>query len=733
MANYKVEINKITSGSDAQMMGETTLSYTDGVSDFARNICNSFSDSKGELNPKHSTFMMLYDTISDRYVFTHIQAQEWIFEGGARKYPFRGAYEISREDYLKLSVSSIVDALPRIDPQSGKQGKVPAMDEILNHAPIVSNEVEVRCLSSNIQQALSRGKYLFVKLDGDGGDLRENSIFESHYFRILLQAIDNLPIDFKKYATFSFLSDNNYEYYLRGCEVNLYLADSDIQIPESSIIMDWNEVIRFSTGNTMPSLPPISDGILPLPEALKMFQHLPEIEEIVNQGEYDKLSLEDWKLWLESGHKVSTLFVKDQATYKSLLSVFAETGKPGLENEFAQTVLNKGFLLGLKGYNENGIKYWESELSKHHLWTKELVATVWSMWGTMQKDTISSLIDFVERNNMSGDDVSNCDCSNGLGKLPSTADEWALRRIYRYIKEKYDFSDAEKYPSICRSFLNDKVLESYVLDFKHYIRVKDILSYVEKCGLYINHLKGAEKVTYVKESKPLIWALCKYLQENSNEVEGGKLMKRCKAILHPNRKHHIHLAVACLAGALLGFFVPKLMGGGGEKEEPRRSYEEVPPIHQSFLYIEITDIPQLAQLYFSKHHDIIKCGNDTMCIDSIADVEKMYAKLRNTTDTFEPIQLLFKERMEDGEYHSMIRTIGKDSTLFMVLKDLPQGSRLDHIKHPSDDTKLLDITNSKGFIYDKLRNGDCPLTYYFWLIKYLEDKKDKLNGIKIAY
>ena len=106
-SKIKVNIYKTTYGSDPVSMGETSLSYTEGISDFARNMCKVYADSRGELSPDYSTFMMLYDPSSDRYVFTHIQGHEWVFDNGVRKYPFRGAYEIGREDYLKNNLNLV--------------------------------------------------------------------------------------------------------------------------------------------------------------------------------------------------------------------------------------------------------------------------------------------------------------------------------------------------------------------------------------------------------------------------------------------------------------------------------------------------------------------------------------------------------------------------------------------------------------------------------------------------
>ena len=169
-SKIKVNIYKTTYGSDPVSMGETSLSYTEGISDFARNMCKVYADSRGELSPDYSTFLMLYDPFSDRYVFTHIQGQEWVFDNGVRKYPYRGAYEIGREDYLKNNLTGIIDSLPRINPTLEKQGKVSEVSEIQNTKPNIPEESLI--LASNIKNALSKGKYLYVKLNNSDSNLR---------------------------------------------------------------------------------------------------------------------------------------------------------------------------------------------------------------------------------------------------------------------------------------------------------------------------------------------------------------------------------------------------------------------------------------------------------------------------------------------------------------------------------------------------------------------------------
>ena len=414
-SKIKVNIYKTTYGSDPVSMGETSLSYTEGISDFARNMCTAYADSKGELSPDYSTFMMLYDPFSDRYVFTHIQGQEWVFDNGVRKYPYRGAYEIGREDYLKNNLTGIIDSLPRINPTLEKQGKVSEVSEIQNTKPNIPEESLI--LASNIKNALSKGKYLYVKLNNSNSNLRENALFESSSFNTIIRAIDSLSVDFKKYTTFSFLADGNFEGYFKRCAVNFVL--SNVTIPSSSdnaVIMNWDDAVskQATKVGCMPPIPEKENGLQPIEEVLKNAQYMPELEDIISKGAYSKVSMEDWSKWLNSGHSMTSLVVNDRATYEELANVFESLDKKDeqvISKGFAQSILTQEFFLKQKNYSDDDIKFWEKQISTKGLWTPELAATIWSMWKGVNLDSISSLIDYSRRNNLHANVVSKYTCN----------------------------------------------------------------------------------------------------------------------------------------------------------------------------------------------------------------------------------------------------------------------------------------------------------------------------------
>ena len=114
-------------------------------------------------------------------------------------------------------------------------------------------------------------------------------------------------------------------------------------------------------------------------------------------------------------------------------------------------------------------------------------------------------------------------------------------------------------------------------------------------------------------------------------------------------------------------------------------------------------------------YDVLKDTTSVTALKCLVNV------LADTTDTGKPLY-------SPEEYE-----ISKDNTLFAILKDLPKGSRLDHILTPDETRKLVDVPNSRGYnnFLPECKKEDCPLTYYFWLIKTLEEKS--LDGIKIAY
>ena len=756
-SKIKVNIYKTTYGSDPVSMGETSLSYTEGISDFARNMCTSYADSKGELSPDYSTFMMLYDPFSDRYVFTHIQGQEWVFDNGVRKYPYRGAYEIGREDYLKNNLTGIIDSLPRINPTLEKQGKVSEVSEIQNTKPNIPEESLI--LASNIKNALSKGKYLYVKLNNSDYNLRENALFESSSFNTIIRAIDSLPVDFKKYTTFSFLADGNFEGYFKRCAVNFVL--SNVTIPSSSdnaVIMNWDDAVskQATKVGCMPPIPENENGLQPIEEVLKNAQYMPELEDIIAKGAYSKVSMEDWSKWLNSGHSMTSLVVNDRATYEELAKVFESLDKNNQKDEqviskgFAQSILTLEFFLKQKNYSEDDIIFWEKQISTKGQWTTELAATIWSMWKEVNLDSISSLIDYSRRNNLPANVVSKYTCDNGLGKLPKEVDEWALIRIYQYIVANYDLSNAENLPTISKAIGDDDSLEYYILDFKKYVDAATAKRYVHIYDQYIENLKGEEKIAFVKNSKSILLPMCEYLKKIDDKDDLGELLKKkCQLILNPNRKRNIQLTASCLLGVILGVLLtfgglwgynnfikpgePVAEVAGGENEGGGETETPNPTVQYSQT---ITNIAQLSQLYFAASEGEFILADESLSIDSISDVTKMYDELKDITSVVNLKCLVnVLDTIKNGKplYSPMECEISKDNTLFTILKDLPTGSRLDHILTPDETSKLVDVPNSRGYnnFLPECKKEDCPLTYYFWLIKTLEEKS--LDGIKIAY
>lgn len=755
-SKIKVNIYKTTYGSDPVSMGETSLSYTEGISDFARNMCTAYADSKGELSPEYSTFMMLYDPFSDRYVFTHIQGQEWIFDNGVRKYPYRGAYEIGREDYLKNNLVGIIDSLPRINPTLEKQGKVSEISEIQNAKPNIPEES--LNLASNIKNALSKGKYLYVKLNNSDSNLRENALFESSSFNTIIRAIDSLPVEFKKYTTFSFLADSNFEGYFKRCAVNFVL--SNVTIPSSSdsaVIMTWDDAVskQATKVGCMPPIPENENGLLPIEEVLKNAQYMPEIESIIAKGAYSKVTMEDWSKWLMSGHSMTSLVVNDRVTYEELAKVFENIDKNSQKDEqviskgFAQSVLTQEFFLKQKNYSEDDILFWEKQISTKGQWTIELAATIWSMWKGVNLDSISSLIDYSRRNNLLANVVSKYTCDNGLGKLPKEVDEWALKRIYQYIVANYDLSNAENLPTISKAIGDDDSLEYYILDFKKYVDEATAKKYVQIYDQYIENLKGEEKIAFVKNSKSILLPMCEHLEDiDDKEDLGEKLKKKCQLILNPNRKRNMLLSASCLFGVLLG--VVLTFAGLWVKDNYFKSdgliaqvttgedEEELEEDTTTVLYSQtITNLAELSQQYFNASEGEFVLAGESLSIDSISDVAKIYDVLKDTAsaETLKCLVNVLRDTTETGSplYSPEEYEISKDNTLFTILKDLPDGSRLDHILTPDETKKLVDVPNSRGYknFLPECKKVDCQLTYYFWLIKILEEKS--LDGIKIAY
>lgn len=751
----KVLIYKTTMGSDPESKGETSLSYTDGSSDFARNICSYFADSRGVLSPVHSTFMMLYDPNMDRYVFSHVQGQEWVFEGGARKYPYRGAFEIARGDYMKLHLPSIMDSLPRITPQQRCQGKVAAETEVVDSKPVVS--AEAGNLASHIREALAQGKYLYVRLSAREDGMKENDLFQSSCFKTLILAIDSLSADFRKYATFSFMADKNYSSYLKECEVNLILPDAGIDMPAgTSIALNWDSAVSAPASKSSYALPPIpqtSDSLPALSKVLEHVRYIPVLENTIAKGEYGKMSDGDWKLWLDSGHALSALVVKDRYTYETLIKVFGRIDQAskdggGLVASLAKSALTPEFFRKQKVFSKEDILYCEKQLSAYRLWTKDLAACVWDLWAANGQDTLSSLIEYADRNKIMGSVVANFPCKKGLGKLPQRAGEWAQERINQYILEHYNINKTENLPAISKAIAGDKALANYVLDFKKYIKSSDMQSYARNYVQYINGLEKADRYAFVKESKPILWPVCDYLEEldDDDENPGTKLRRKCLNTLHPNRKRNLQFVAFTFIGLAVGIvsclgFLRICNDYSTEAETIVQvlAGKENADTTAVFCSQQITDLPQFSQMYFTLPEAVVMFAGDTVSVDKVADVEKIHVVLKGTqeSDSFKYVLRKADGVPGNGTIKYVQDTIPQAESLFAILKDLPCGSRLDCIINPTDGKKIADIPNGSDFEkrVGELRGGDTPLTYYFWLVRYLESPaaKEMLQGKKITY
>ena len=124
----KINITKYVKGSQPDSAGDRTLYYTENYSKYGQMKCDGLSDSDMRLSPERSTFVATYSKSEDAYVFLHVQAQHWIFAGGARRYSYRGAFGVSRTDAEKVgNVKSLVLNLPRIGSLEKYNGNVDAM------------------------------------------------------------------------------------------------------------------------------------------------------------------------------------------------------------------------------------------------------------------------------------------------------------------------------------------------------------------------------------------------------------------------------------------------------------------------------------------------------------------------------------------------------------------------------------------------------------------------------
>lgn len=317
----KIHIYKKIHGSLLTIPGDSVLSYSGGFSARANAINGIFVDNPPVLPPDYASVIWRYYADTDRYLMVHVQGSHAVFPSQGRVYPYRAAFEVPRDEVNtlidsaggSLPLASIFAALPRIDETADKTGlRVPEEDDV----SIVAAEstAESQTLAANMLCAFYQKTPLHVETDLDGLELKGNGILRSDILATVLSAIEKLPVDLARYATFALCVDERHAAVTDGVFMTVYPKGN---APVGVKTYSWQQLItqspdmsKYADRMTIAasSLPGREKPLLPLGEMLNSFgASLKELDAVAHQSPLE-MSASALQLWLDSlGHKVSEI------------------------------------------------------------------------------------------------------------------------------------------------------------------------------------------------------------------------------------------------------------------------------------------------------------------------------------------------------------------------------------------------------------------------------------------
>ena len=234
-----INIAKYASGSWTDNIGDTTLFYSAGYTRHASDVSGLFLDNPPVLSPKHASLVWRYNADVDNYILIHVQGSHVVSKALGRIYPFRAGYEVSRDDMNRIGfcLTSLFRSMPRINRMP--EGRVDAA-AVVNVETPSSSEAEYT-LGTHIMRALLTGKPLYIAFDIMGEEFFGDGVFTGE-LQTLTTAIETLPIDLRRYATFGYCVDEHYLDVLDDVLIVVYDRASKMPVPQNAIVMTWDEV-----------------------------------------------------------------------------------------------------------------------------------------------------------------------------------------------------------------------------------------------------------------------------------------------------------------------------------------------------------------------------------------------------------------------------------------------------------------------------------------------------------
>lgn len=302
-----INISKFASGSWPDSIGDTTLFYSEAYSHHASGLSGLFLDNPPVLSPKHASLVWRYYADVDKYIVIHVQGSHVVSRALGRIYPFRAGYEVSRDEMnaIGVNITSLIQAVPRIDAMP--EGRVALATDVEVKETIPSEKALT--LATYVKAALLQGKTLYVALDNVGEQYFCDGVF-SKELQVLTEAVDSMPVDLRRYASFGFCVDEHFADVLEGVLVVVYDKASQMVPPDDALSVTWEQALATPAklGNKEEKL--LQTIILPgKKEPLLTREQLTRAFKIVAMP-VEQLREGDWTIWRALGNGFDLLDTK---------------------------------------------------------------------------------------------------------------------------------------------------------------------------------------------------------------------------------------------------------------------------------------------------------------------------------------------------------------------------------------------------------------------------------------
>lgn len=317
MSSLTINIAKYASGSWPDNIGDTTLFYSAGYTRHGSDVSGLFLDNPPVLSPKHASLVWRYNADVDHYILIHVQGSHVVSKALGRIYPFRAGYEVSRDDMNKIGfcLTSLFRAMPRIGRMP--EGRVDAVAVVNVGNPIPTTAANT--LRTHIIRAMLQEKPLYLAFDIMGEEFFGDGVFTGE-LQTLTSAIEGLPLNIRRYATFGFCVDEHYLDVLDDVPIIVYDRVSKMSVPQNAISMTWDEA------TTSPArIGEKEDALLrsiKLPgaqEPLLSFDNLKRAFKVGGMTS-DQLRDSDWTIWRKLGNHFSQLGTNGWKAFRNYYS-----------------------------------------------------------------------------------------------------------------------------------------------------------------------------------------------------------------------------------------------------------------------------------------------------------------------------------------------------------------------------------------------------------------------------